>query len=111
MSKKINKKKTTSKQIDKLSLKKIVYVLLTIFLGELLGFIAFGLISINFVSMLEKIGLPVEYAQIFGPVYGPLPAYLFWTLIFAGAVSGFFLGLTWWRIVYVEHRHWRNKRK
>ena len=107
--KKTNKK--TNKQVAKISVKKIVYVVLTIFLGKLLGLLAFELISFNFVSTLEKDSLPVAYDQIFGLVWSPLPAYLFCTLIFFGAVGGFFLGLTWWRIVYVEHRHWRNKTK
>ena len=111
MSKKIKKKKTVNKTASKLSAKKIVYVALTIFLGELLGLIAFEVISINFVSLLERAALPVEYEQIFGMIYSPLPVYLFWTLIFVGAVGGFFLGLTWWQIVYVEHRHWRNRIK
>ncbi len=94
-----------------MSLKKIVYIMLTIFLGKLLGFIAFELISMNVVGMLEKSGLVVEYEQIFGLVYSPLPAYLFWTLIVTGAAGGFFLGLRWWQLVYVEHKHWRNRIK
>ena len=110
--KKTNKKNVSSlKQAENMSLKKIVYIMLTIFLGKLLGFIAFELISMNVVGMLEKSGLVVEYEQIFGLVWSPLPAYLFWTLIFFGAVGGFFLGLTWWRIIYVERKHWRNKAK
>ncbi len=110
--KKTNKKNNTSGEVaNKLSAKKVVYVILTIILGKLLGFLVFEAISINFVSMLEKDGLPVQYDQIFGLVYSPLPAYLFWTLIVTGAVGGFFLGLSWWRMVYVEHKHWRNRMK
>jgi len=106
--KKINK---INKETNRLSFKKIVYIVLTIFLGKLLGLIAFALVSINLVAFLEKNNLPVAYDRIFGIVYSPLPAYLFWLIISIGAIGGFFLGLTWWRIVYVEHRHWRMKRK
>ncbi|MDR3559688.1 MAG: hypothetical protein P4L62_04140 [Candidatus Pacebacteria bacterium] len=39
----------------------------------------------------------------------------FWSLssflaaiMILGTAFGFFVGRIWWRIVYVEHRHWRN---
>ncbi len=108
--KKTNKKsKQINKQVDKIIAKKVLYVVLTVFLGKLFGLLAFELITAGFVNMLEKNALQVEYVQIFGMIYSPLPAYLFWSFILVGAVGGFFLGLTWWQIVYVEHRHWRNK--
>jgi hypothetical protein len=99
------------KKTNKWSLKKIVYILLSVALGKLLGFIAFGMLSIKFAKILVQRGLPVENDQIFWLVWSPLPDYLYWTLIWAGAIGGFFLGLKWWRIVYVEHRHWRRQRK
>jgi hypothetical protein len=76
-------------------IKKTIYILLVMFLGLLLAQMTFWLIEIwalnNF--MLE------------------LPTYL--QIIFSalGLLSGYFLGQTWWRIVYVEHRHWRNCKK
>jgi hypothetical protein len=96
---------------DKWSLKKIIYVLLVVTLGKLLGFLAFELLTMKFVRLLERRGLPVEFDQIFWFVWSPLPAYLYWVLIWTGVIGGFFLGLAWWRIVYVEHRHWRKWRK
>lgn len=93
------------------SLKKVIYVVLTIGLGKLLGLIAYGLITLKFIKILVRRGLPVEYGQIFWFVYSPLPAYLYWTLIYAGVIGGFFLGLRWWQMVYVEHRHWRKWKK
>jgi len=107
--KKTNKKsKVLNKKENKLSSKKIIYVILTILLGKMLAFIAFEIISLIFVKTLQKSGLPVIYEQIFGLVYSPLPAYLFWTFMSVGALGGLFLGLTWWRIIYVEKRHWKN---
>lgn len=50
-------KKKTKRKIknqNETSLKKIIYVILTIFLGKLLGLVAFELISISIVSSLEK---------------------------------------------------------
>ncbi|HUD08674.1 MAG TPA: hypothetical protein VMQ48_01130 [Candidatus Saccharimonadales bacterium] len=96
------------KKTNKWNLKKVIYVLLAVVLGKLLGFIAFGLLSIEFIKMLTRRGLPVEYDQIFWFVYSPLPAYLYWTLIYAGVIGGFFLGMRWWQMVYVEHRHWKK---
>lgn len=99
------------KKRDLLSPKKIVYFLFTILLGKLLGLIAFGLLSMKFIKMLLRRGLPVEYDHIYWFIYSPLPAYLFYVLVITGAISGFFLGLRWWRMVYVEHRHWSYRKR
>lgn len=107
--KKTNKKsKVLNKKESRINPKKTIYVILTILLGKMLAFIAFEIISLIFVKTLQKSGLPVLYEQIFGLVYSPLPAYLFWTFMSVGVVGGFFLGLTWWRIIYVGKRHWKN---
>jgi len=101
------------KKIKKTNYKKTIYVILTIFLGKLLGLIAFELLSLDFIKASAKSASPVEFNQIFGLVYSPLPADLFWFFIAVGAIGGFFLGLHWWEIVYVKHLHWSNwcKRK
>jgi hypothetical protein len=99
------------KRTDNWSLKKIIYVLLTIGLGKLLGFLAFELLTLKFVWILEERGLPVNFDQIFLFVWSPLPSCLYWILIYAGVIGGFFLGLKWWQIVYVEKRHWKNWKK
>jgi hypothetical protein len=93
------------------SAKKIIYVLLAVSLGKLLGFLAFEMLTLKFVLILEERGLPVEFQQIFWFVSSPLPAFLYWTLVWTGVICGFFAGLRWWQIVYVEHRHWRNWKK
>jgi hypothetical protein len=96
------------KKTNKWSAKKIIYILLAITLGKLLGFVSFEILSLKFVKMLTRRGLPVEFSQVFWFVWSPLPAYLYWTLIYAGVIGGFFAGLRWWQIIYVEHRHWRK---
>jgi hypothetical protein len=98
----------SKKKTDKWSLKKGVYVILTMGLGKLLGLIAYGLITLKFIKILVRRGLPVEYDHIYWFIYSPVPAYLFWVLVFSGVIGGFFLGLRWWQIVYVEKRHWRK---
>jgi len=99
------------KKTDKWSLKKVIYVLLAVSLGKLLGFLAFELLTLMLIGLLERRGLPVMFDQTFWFVSSPLPAYLYWTLIYAGVIGGFFLGLRWWRMVYVEHRHWKKWKK
>lgn len=96
------------KKTNKWTPKKVIYVLLVITLGKLLGFLAFELLTLKFIWILERRGLPVEFDQIFWFVWSPLPANLYWTLIYAGVVGGYFLGLRWWQIVYVERRHWKR---
>lgn len=99
------------KKTSKWSFKKIVYVVLTIILGKLLGIIAYGLLSLKFIHMLVRRGLPVEYDHIFGSVFSPVPANIFWLFVLGGAVGGFFMGLRWWQMIYVEHRHWKKWKK
>ncbi len=77
-------------------LKKILYILLTMVLCMLLSFLAHVFILL----------------QVFG--YEPaapwlLPVWAWVTIKLSGIACGWFLGHTWWRIVYIEHRHWRWK--
>ena len=37
-----------------------------------------------------------------------LPPVLQLTFFLGGAFGGFFLGIHWWNVVYVEKRHWRS---
>lgn len=53
------------KKTNEWSLKKIIYVFLAAVLGKFLGFLAFELLTLKFVGILEKRGLPVEFDQIF----------------------------------------------
>jgi hypothetical protein len=99
------------KKTNKWSLKKIFYILLAVVLGKLLGFLAFEALTLKFIKILVRRGLPVEFNQIFWFLWSPLPAFLFWTLIWAGVIGGLYLGLRWWQMVYVEHRHWRKWKK
>jgi len=71
--------------------KKTIYILLVMFLGLLLAQIILWSIEIWLLNRLLN---------------ADLPAYLQVGLLTLGLVGGYFLGQTWWRIVYVEHRHW-----
>jgi predicted permease len=89
-------------------MKKTAYIILTIFLGFLLAEMAHWSLEawyINFI--IANGGMPHEH--IFLASHCFLPVYVQFALIALGLVGGYFLGQTWWRIVYVEHRHWRKR--
>lgn len=71
---------------DKITPKKVVYIILTAFMGGLLGCIAYGLLSLI---------LPLR------PITYPL-------LVVFGGISGIPLGFRWWHIVYIEKRTWKK---
>jgi hypothetical protein len=89
--------------------KKTIYILLTMFLGLLLAEIVHWLLEIWLVNaMLSHGQTPVQY--VFLGTHCFLPPYLQFGLLALGFFGGYFLGQAWWRIVYVEHRHWRMRK-
>lgn len=72
-----------------MTLKKTFYIILTMVFGGIMGCLIYGLISLAVL----------------------LPVILYKVFVLAGAFGGFFLGFYWWRIVYIEHRHWHHWRK
>ena len=74
-----------------LGVKKVIYILLTIFLCFMLLFILKAVVV--------------------------MPNWLQYGFLVAGTVGGYFLAQHWWRVVYVDRRHWyfrmkdRNKNK
>lgn len=92
-----------------MQIKKTIYILLTMFLGLLLAEIGHWLIEIWWVNQLLAAGLaPKEY--VFLGMHCFLPPYLQLGLLALGLIGGYFLGQTWWRIVYIEHRHWKRRK-
>lgn len=75
--------------------KKTIYILLTMFLGLLLTTIAFGLFDIRHFN---------------SGATDDLPGYIKIMFFLVGLIGGYFLGQTWWRIVYIEHRHWKRRK-
>ena len=71
--------------------KKTIYIILTMFLGLLLAQIAFWLIEIWVLNKFMVSALPLYLQLIFSSL---------------GIIAGYFLGQAWWRIVYIENRHW-----
>ncbi len=76
-------------------LKKVVYVLLAVFLGILLSFIIHGLIEMLYLKIAADRGIAVTWTFSCA-----LPAFLQIGLVLAGIIGGFFLGLYWWKKIY-----------
>ena len=68
-----------------LAIKKVIYVLLTIFLCLMLLFILNAFVA--------------------------MPRWVQYVLLVTGTAGGYHLGQYWWRAVYVQHRHWYFKMK
>ena len=92
-----------------MQIKKTIYILLTMLLGLLLAEIGHWLIEIWWVKQLILSGsIPREY--VFLDTHCFLSPYLQLGLLALGLIGGYFLGQTWWRIVYIEHRHWKRRK-
>lgn len=76
-------------------IKRPIYLFCSVIFGFFLAVLIWGLVELNFTWM----GISDFWAR---------PDFLAAFLIL-GAAFGFFIGRVWWRIVYVEHRHWRMR--
>jgi hypothetical protein len=77
------------------------------FLGLLLAEIIHWSLEAWFINtIIASGGVPQEYVFLASHCF--LPPYFQISLIAFGLVGGYFLGQAWWRIVYIEHRHWRK---
>jgi len=97
----LNASKKTSK------LKRVVYLLASMILGFLLGFIVYALVGINYLQWFIDQGGVWPFRMVLFVLL-----VLEVVLLVAGFVGGLFLGRFWWRKVYVE-RAWarRSRRK
>lgn len=91
-------------------MKRKIYIISSIILGALLSFIVHALLEIAIISLLirdfKTFGLGLSWENWFlihsiGTV----------VLLIAGIVGGYFLGVRWWQIIYVEKRYKRFFKK
>jgi len=85
-----------------MNIKKTIYIIATMFLGLLLSFLAHAGIEIWHINRLLGRGITPKASSLTHNCF--LPASLQIVLLLAGLVGGYFLGQTWWRIIYIEHR-------
>ena len=89
-------------------MKHYFYIFCTMVLGSLVGIIVHGFVELPIIALLifdiNKFGLGMTWEQwrIVHDIWSAI------TFI-GGIVGGYLLGIMWWRIVYIEHRHWYRK--
>jgi len=88
-------------------MKKKIYIILTTFMGILLGGIVIALIERFMIwNALSQGSLPQSYFYI--REYGYISPFLSIGILVLSAIFGLLLGYKWWNIVYVEKRRWRK---
>lgn len=85
-----------------MNIKKTVYIIATMFLGLLLSFLAHAGIEIWYINRVLAQGQPPKASSLVHNCFLPISFQII--LLLAGLIGGYFLGKTWWRIIYVEHR-------
>ena len=90
-------------------MKKQIYIFLTMVLGVLLTTILHGFIEIFYIGLLAENFDTYSFGLSWDAIY--IAHYIFTAVLAVlGIVGGYYLGQKWWRIVYVEKRHWRFKK-
>ncbi|MCX6796452.1 MAG: hypothetical protein NTW06_03050 [Candidatus Falkowbacteria bacterium] len=92
-------------------MKKKIYILLTIVLTLELSIMLHGLIEIWYINYALAKGIILDNTLFLGKFYCVLPWWLQYGLLIMAVIGGYYLGQCWWRIVYIEKRHWRFKNK
>ena len=86
-----------------MSLKKTIYLMASTILGIMLSYLVHAAIEIVY---LQQAGSITWYS--YGGVGAcALPPVVQYGLLIVGIVGGYLLGRYWWKIVYIEKRHWR----
>lgn len=83
-------------------IKRPIYIFCTMVFGFLLGLIV--------CTLLVPVALKYGFANLGADTrlwLLVLPTWVFYPILIAGALWGLRLGRIWWRIVYIEHHHWR----
>lgn len=89
--------------------KRTLYIVLTTVLGIMLGFLVHALAEMWAIDLIVQGGSPFGLTLTIDQWFTVHRAWSMVTLV-GGAVTGFFLGKYWWRLVYIEHRHFWHKR-
>ena len=88
--------------------KRTFYIVVATLLGMILSFLVHALIEIWYLKSVEP--TIIDWTSPLGNGLCALPIWLQIGLFLVGAIGGFFLSRYWWRVVYVEKRHWRFKK-
>lgn len=86
--------------------KRAVYIILSMFFGLILSIIAHVISEVLYLRYAERI---TWYNHI-GSGSCALHPISFYGIFIIGLLGGYMLGRFWWRMVYIEKRHWHNKK-
>jgi hypothetical protein len=93
-----------------MKIKKTFYIICTMILGALFAFIVHSLLEIWFIRIILDQKNAPQFYNFFTPG-SYLPPQITGFLMMLGLTVGYFTGQAWWRLVYVEFRHWRCNNK
>lgn len=92
-----------------MQIKKVVYLFASTILGIILSFLLHAIIEL--VYLREADDASIIWTSLWGKGSCALPIWLQIGLLVIGMIGGYALGRLWWRIVYIEKRHWRVGKK
>lgn len=92
-------------------MKKIIYILLTSLLFLELGFLFHSVFNVMYVGFVFKDNGLFPDELFSGSFYTILPMWAYYVFGVSLFATGIFAGMKWWRIVYIEKRHWSYRRK
>ena len=94
-----------------MNLKKTVYLCLTVILVSLLMLILHSYLELWYIDAIYASSGVYPQPTVFLRLSSYLPPAVPYILIVVSVAGGLLLGRWWWRIVYVEKRHWRLKKR
>lgn len=86
--------------------KRMIYIASSIFLGLLLSFIFHALAEVFYLEHAFNNNLEIQSSYFLGVGWCALPIWVQYTFPILGIVGGYFLGIYWWKLVYIEKKHW-----
>lgn len=92
-------------------MKKTIYLLLTIVLVSLLMLILHSYLELWYINAIYASSGVFPEPNIFLQLSSYLPPAVPIILMVIAVAGGLLLGRWWWRIVYIEKRHWRWLKK
>lgn len=81
------------------------------FLGFLLSLLGHAVVEVLYLRWLEAHDRNPVWSNLFGAGSCALPNWATIVIALVGIAGGIWVGFVWWRIVYIEHRHWRFQNK
>jgi hypothetical protein len=92
-------------------MKKKFYITMVVVLMLELSFLLHSWIEIQYIESALAKGVALSNTYFLGTLYCVLPWWLQYGLLVIAIIGGYYLGQFWWRMVYIEKRHWHNWRK